>query len=325
MLKHVGIAVLVSTMLAGAARADFPVSIPHAFGTTDVPARPDRVVSISLIGHDFLLALGVTPIALRKWYGTDPYGVWPWAQDDLGDATPVVMQGEIDVEQIALLKPDLIIAQWSGMSQSEYRILSMIAPTLGPKPGAGDYGTPWQDMLRRIGMATGTLDQAEEIVSGLDNRFAEFRDSQSNWQGTTATMAWSGSVGAYTRHDLRGQFLEALGFVIPQAIEDLAGSNEFYATIAAEDYSPLDVDALFWLDTGGQAAKLQALPLRFTTRAYHEGREIHIDPLLSAALSHSSPQSLHFALDAVVPLIEAAMDGDPATPVPTSLAAGIAP
>ncbi|MFW8637363.1 SIP domain-containing protein [Cribrihabitans pelagius] len=38
----------------------FPTVIEHRYGTTTVPAKPKRIVSLSFIGHDFLLALGET-------------------------------------------------------------------------------------------------------------------------------------------------------------------------------------------------------------------------------------------------------------------------
>lgn len=318
-------------MLAGLCTATpgrsetFPVAIATEFGETVIDQEPQRVVSISLIGHDFLLALGVIPTALRKWYGPDRLGVWVWAQDDLGGAEPVVMMGEIDVEQIALLEPDLIEAQWSGITEKEYRLLSKIAPTLGPKPGAGDYGTSWTDMLLRLGRATGTQDVAKSRVDQIEARFAAVREAHPEWQGATATMAWAGSVGAYTAEDLRGQFLEDLGFVIPEDVTRLIAGNRYYVTVPTEDVSPLDADVLVWLDTGGSISKLHRLPLRPTMRAFKQGREVYADPLLSAALSHSSPQSLDYALDRLVPLFEAAMDGDPATPVPSTLDVGLAP
>lgn len=317
---------LIALMSGGVAAADsFPVSIPHIFGTTEIAAPPTRVVSVSFIGHDFLLALGVVPVGLRKWYGVDPYGVWVWAQDDLGEATPTVMQGELDVEQIALLEPDLIVGQWSGMTERDHRLLSLIAPTLAPMEGAGDYGMGWRDMLLRLGLATGTRDAAEDIVSRLDQRFAEIRAEHPAWQGAEAAMVWSGSMGAYTSRDIRGQFLEALGFTVPDDIDARIAGNPYFVTVPTEDYTMIDADALIWLDTGGTVAALRDLPLRFTMRAYREGREIYSDPLLSAALSHSSPQSLAFALDRLVPLLEAATDGDPTTPVPSMVDVGLAP
>jgi len=75
--------------------AAFPVTIPHKFGSTTIEAEPERVVSIGYNEHDFLLALGVIPVALRDWYGEQPNSVWPWAQDELGDATPEVLPATV--------------------------------------------------------------------------------------------------------------------------------------------------------------------------------------------------------------------------------------
>jgi len=82
---------------------------------------------------------------------------------------------------------------------------------------------------------------------------------------------------------------------------------------------------LIWLDPGGAAGHIRELPLRKTLRAYRQGREVYADPLLTGALSHSSPLSLAYALDRLVPLLEQAADGDPRTPVESSAAAGLSP
>jgi iron complex transport system substrate-binding protein len=312
--------------LLGSASADaqsFPVDIQHRFGAAHIPAPPNRVVSLSFIGHDYLLALGIKPIALRKWYGTDPFGVWEWGHDALGDAQPIVLQGEIDVERIAALKPDLIVGQWSGMTARDFALLSQIAPTVAPRLEYGDYGTPWQEMLRTLGDATGTRGLAEMQIARLETRFANIRAAHPEWEGATSTMVWAGQTGAYTSRDIRGQFLENLGFRVPDAINDRGTLDNFYVLIPDEDLSPIDVDALLWIDGGGSVSALDRKPLRHTMRAYKEGREIYIDPILSAALSHSSPLSLDYALDRIVPLLEAAMDGDPSTVVPSSRDAGI--
>ncbi|WP_096873183.1 ABC transporter substrate-binding protein [Phaeobacter piscinae] len=318
------LAALVLGLLPLPGSADpFPAVIDHRYGTTTVPAKPTRIVSLSFIGHDFLLALGERPYALRKWYGSDPYGVWPWGHDALGEAQPVVMRGEIDIERIAAMEPDLIAAQWSGITAQQYALLSQIAPTLPPRAEDGDYGTPWQQMLLRLGTATGKRTTAEAIVTRIEGRFAELRASHPEWQGASAMMAWAGHTRAYTRADIRGQFLTALGFSVPDAPGGPNALNRFYVEFPAEDPSAMDVDALIWLDTGRNVEKLARMPLRHTTRAYREGREIYADKLLSAALSHSSPLSLDYALDQLVPLLEAAADGDPATVVSSTANAGL--
>lgn len=68
-----------------------PVTVDHAFGQTVIPAPPKRVVSAGFTEHDGLLAMGVVPIATTKWYGTEPFAVWPWAQPRLGSAQPALL------------------------------------------------------------------------------------------------------------------------------------------------------------------------------------------------------------------------------------------
>ena len=73
------------------AAAAFPVTIEHKVGETTLDAEPVRVVSIGFAEHDGLRALGVEPVGVRDWYGNQPYGTWPWAQDELGDLTPELL------------------------------------------------------------------------------------------------------------------------------------------------------------------------------------------------------------------------------------------
>lgn len=112
---------------------------------------------------------------------------------------------------------------------------------------------------------------------------------------------------------------------MPEAVRTQGLLNQSYVTVADEDLADLDADALIWLDAGAGIDRINRLPLRPFLRAYAEGREVYSDMMLSAALSHSSPLSLNYALDTLVPLLEQAIDGDPATEVSSSRAAGILP
>lgn len=290
--------------------------VEHRYGQTEVAGEPKRVVSLSFIGHDFLLALGVKPIAVRYWYGDHPFGVWPWAQNALGDAEPQVIRGGIDVEAIALLQPDLIVGQWSGMTETEYRLLSRIAPTLPPPPGESDYSASWQQMTRQIGRAMGLEARAEAQIAEIEARFAAIRAAHPEWQGKTAAAVWPDRIGAYTTADIRGQFLEQLGFVNAPGVEALAGPRTYNVRLSPEDLTPIDTDLLLWLTVSDPTAALARIRLRPSMRAFAEGREVVADPELTAALSHSSPLSLSYALDRILPMIAAAMDADPATEVP---------
>ena len=103
------------------------------------------MVSAGLTGQDDLLAVGVIPIAVTDWFGGEPFGVWPWAQPKLGDAQPVVLNlvDGVPVDQIASLRPDLIVATNAGLDRGTYDRLTAIAPTIA-QSGQDAFFEPWK-------------------------------------------------------------------------------------------------------------------------------------------------------------------------------------
>lgn len=304
----------------------FPVTIDHKFGSTTVDSEPQRVVSVGYNEHDFLLALGVVPVGLRDWYGDQPNSVWPWAQDELGDATPEVLpNGDLNFEQIAALNPDLIVGVWSGITEQDYELLAAIAPTVAQPDTYEDYGTPWQEQTMILGRATGKTEEAQAAVTALEERFAEVRAAHPEWAGQSASVAFVApdGPGAYTSQDTRSRVMTDFGFEIPE-VNDSGGEGSFYIELSAEDITPLDVDVLVWVIGSDEALDgiLTKLPTRPALNAFAEGREVFADLELSGAFSHASPLSLNFAVEQLVPEIEAAADGDPATAVPSAVAVG---
>lgn len=317
MMKLTRFVAALALMMAGVAASmadEFPVTLTHKFGTTTIEKQPQRVVSLGFAGIDNLLALGVKPVAVRYWYGDYEYAAWPWAQGALGDAKPDVLKGDINIEQIAALQPDVIMAVSSGITQEQYDLLSQIAPVVASEAQYGDYGTPWQADVRTDGKALGLTEKAEAAIKTIEDRFAEIRAAHPDWEGQSAAVGfyWNDAPGAYRSIDIRPRMLEALGFKTPEAIDKLAAPDVFFVSTSAEDMSPLDTDLLIWFDDEG---KVETLKLRPQMRAFKEGREIFPDAILSGAFSYSSLLSIDYALDHLVPLIEAAVDGDPATVV----------
>ncbi|WP_353472800.1 iron-siderophore ABC transporter substrate-binding protein [Salipiger sp. H15] len=297
----------------------------HAYGETVLAAPATRVVSLGYTSQDSLLALGVVPLAVRYWYGDHPGGVWPWAQPLLGGAEPLLMTGEVSIETVASLAPDLIVAIGSGISEAEYALLSQIAPVLMHAPEVTTYGMPWDAELRMVARATGTEGRAEELIAGLRGRFEALRERHPDWQDRSAVCAWhsGGQTSAFLGGDSRAQFLRELGFRLPEALDGMQGDDGFYTALSPEDLSPIDADVLLWISSGGQAEDLAALAMRRTLRASAEGREVFCDALLSGALSFGSVLSMPFALDRLEPEIAAAIDGDPATVVQSAEEAGL--
>lgn len=303
--------------------AEFPVTIEHKYGETTIDAEPQRVVSVGFGEHDGLLALGVIPVAVRDWYGDQPSATWPWAQDELGDAEPVVLASdEENFEQIAALEPDLIVGISSGMTEEQYGILSAIAPTVAQPGDYIDYGTPWDVALEITGRAVGRSAEARQVIDDTEQLFADAIAEHPEFAQASAavTFFFEGQPGAYGSGDIRSRALADLGFTIPSEIDELAG-DAFFVSISAEDLSVIDTDVVVWIGLGvDNTGAVRDLPTRPSTRAYQEGREIVADDLLSGAFSHASALSLEYVIEHLVPELALALDGDPTTAVPSATA-----
>lgn len=58
---------------------------------------------------------------MRYWYGDENDVIYPWAEEAAEDADPVILNmPELNFEQIASLRPDLILGMYSGMSEQAY-------------------------------------------------------------------------------------------------------------------------------------------------------------------------------------------------------------
>lgn len=299
----------------------------HVYGETVLPKPAERVVSLGYNVHDALLALDVVPVGIRQWFGNQPYGVWPWAQSHLGDAKPQLISGEVSMEVVAGLQPDLIVAVGAGISKDEYDVLSQIAPVLMQPKDRPAYGTTWDELTRMVGRAVGKAELAETRIKEAEAKFQAVRDAHPEWSGMTAVCAYNfgGETGAFIGSDTRATFLSELGFKPTEKIQSLSETQGFYARLSPEDLSPLDADLLIWVSTSDKVPDIQALPLRKTLRAHIEGREVFAGEVMAAALSFGSILSLPYALDAMKDDIALALDGDPKTPVASSTAAGLAP
>ena len=260
------------------------------------------------------------PVGIRDWYGDQPYAVWPWAQDALGDAQPEVLDSsELNYEAIAALRPDLIVGVSSGMTEDEYETLSAIAPTITQTADYLDYGLPWEEGQRMVGAAVGQPDEAEALIAGIESQYEAIRAAHPDWDGDEGTVSYvlsESEVGAYSSQDTRSRVLTDLGLVIPPEIDEIAG-DQFYSEFSLEELGRLDRDALLWIGLdAGIEEQVRAHPLRQQMTAVAEGREIFLTELQGAAAGFSSPLSLPYLLETLVPQLEAALDGDAATAVP---------
>ena len=299
----------------------FPTTVQHGYGSTTLTEFPQRVISLGYNEQDALLALGVFPIAVRHWFGEDPHAVFPWAQDELGDARPEVLRmpfGELDFEKIAALKPDFISGTYSGMTEDEYNTLSRIAPTLAQSGDYINFGMPWQEQVALIGATLGRSDAASEAVSAVEARFEAVRERNPGWAGRSVVVGsprGDGQFGFVASEDARSRVFTSLGFEVPGRFDEIAGDS-FWGSISLEQANLLDGDLLVihqmqWVE-GGRAAVLED-PVLSLLKVVQEGRVLFIEGPQDDALQFGTALSLEYFLDLIEPRVVAAMDGDPAT------------
>lgn len=310
-----GLAVAAACSSDPKSEAGAAVTITHAFGETTIPARPTRVVSAGFTEQDSLLAVGAVPIATTEWWGEQPFAVWPWAQAALGGAQPTVLSlaDGIDVDQIAALTPDLIVAINAGCDEDTYQRLSAIAPTV-PQSGAAPFFEPWKDQAATIGRAVFAADQMTALIAGVDDGFTaagaahpEFKDKKVLLlQGSTY---WENSVIA-KRPDWRTDFLTQLGFTIPDSLAPFAREHDNRAFIPLPEIGPVldDADVLIWsTESDEDRAKLLADPNIAALRATRENRNVFTGKELAGAIAFSSVLSYPVVAEQLPPLLAAAL------------------
>ena len=241
------------------------ITVEHAFGTTEIPADPERVATVNFENQEVPLALGVVPVGMAKanFGGSD---ILPWVQDKLddlgatGDKAPVLFDETdgIDYEAVSDTKPDVILAGYSGLDQEQYDKLSEIAPTVAFPKDQTAWGTPWRENIEIESKAIGKEAEGKDLIADLEKRISEAADAHPDIKGkktmflTHVDPSDLSQVSFYTTHDTRPQFF------VPAEIRNFGEEHdEFSGKISAEQTDTLsDVDIIV---TYGDKAMLDTI------------------------------------------------------------------
>ncbi|MGE9693223.1 iron-siderophore ABC transporter substrate-binding protein [Streptomyces sp. NRRL F-5630] len=301
----------------------FPVTLAHKFGSTTVKSEPKRIVTVGLTDQDAVLALGKVPVGTTEWLGGYKGAIGPWAKEELGGAkAPVVLKDSgtgPQVERIAALKPDLILAVYGGLTKTQYESLSKFAPVVAQPKEFNDYGVPWQRQTEEIGKALGKPAEAKKLVTGVEDRFAAAKKEHPEFAGATGVVAtpYEGTF-VFGSQDPRSRLLADLGFTLPKDLDKVIG-DEFGANISKERLDLLDQDAALWIapDTTSSVRKLHADKIYGDLGVAKQGREVFVKETsdYGNAVSLSTVLSIPYVLDRLVPQLAAAVDGKPSTKV----------
>lgn len=295
--------------------AAFPVTIEHAFGSTEITAEPKRVVALGWGSADAALAMGVVPVAVDKQsYGADADGYMPWFAEALtaaGAEKPVALtNGESPAfEEIIATEPDLILATYSGITEADYAKLAAIAPTVAYPDQA--WSTPWRDVITTTGVALGKSTEAAELLDGIDTKVADAAAAHPEFKGKTiAAVAIDPSAFyVYTEADPRVQYLEDLGFTVAPSVAELDTKEAtFYYTLSLENVDKLTSDVLLsYSADDARAAEIAADPTLAKMTQIQAGTVAAINgESLVSSVSPPTALSLTWGLDDFVAALSAA-------------------
>lgn len=302
----------------GSKPGPFPVTVKHALGETTIEQAPTRIATLGWADQDTVLALGVVPIGAPKitWGGNknESTDFFDAEVKRMGGKEPV-RYSDADgapVDEIAKLRPDLIIATVSGVTKAEYAKLSKIAPVVA-YPGEA-WGTSWQESLQLIGRALGRADKAKSLRSATEKvikdgvaKYPELKGKTSAWITFLPTDLSKFSV--YTPQDARTRMMDAFGLAASPAVSKLTkGSKKFFVDMSAEKSSTLDADVVvFYVDSAEQEKQTVKHPLLGKIPALKAGSYVASkDKVASLPMSSPTPLSIPIAVQDFLPELAAA-------------------
>lgn len=149
------------------AAAQFPKTITHALGSTEIEAQPKRIVTLDPSYTDAALALGAQIDGYTIYRKGD--APFPSYLGDVSaqtkDAVNVGSLAEPSLDKILEAQPDLIVSA-KVRHEALYPQLSKIAPTIF----SVTTGPTWKENIVMLGDALGEKDKAEKVIADYKAR-----------------------------------------------------------------------------------------------------------------------------------------------------------
>lgn len=214
------------------------VIVDAADRKVSVPDAPRRVLALSELDLDALLALDIAPVGATKGRGQQST---PRYLGKAAGGIASVGNFASPVPDLAIaLQPDLILA--GGIPDPELLArLAKIAPTVVTyRPGEN-----WQGALRRIGAVVGRSAQAETVLAAYQSRAKTLRDRLNGQQGASVSVVrWNPQGPAYMLRDSFASLVLA-DLKLPRPAPQQQPGAAHSAPLSMEALALIDADWLF--------------------------------------------------------------------------------
>jgi iron complex transport system substrate-binding protein len=248
--------------------------------TTTAVELPERIVALS---EEFLLAdllaLGVRPIASTSNADDGFVGL----DAALTAGIEVIPTGEFNLERLAALQPDLIIAYPDYLDLVDRSTIEAIAPVAA----IGDADSDWRERLQGTADALGIPTVAADVIAQIEDDLAAAQATLDGRVVSVASITPGPLVRAFTdERSTLTQIMAELGLVFRPDPTSVPGTDDNgRAELSLEQLGILDGDAIVLLQAtfiegiDEAVAQVEASPLWSSLPAVQADRVVVIDQL----------------------------------------------
>lgn len=247
------------------------LKVEHAWGVTEVPQKPRKIVVLDLPFLDAMTALKQPVVGFA---GTNDKSIPAYLIEEMPEGGRPVFVGERkqpNLEVILSLQPDLIIA-----SPERHRMirepLEAMAPTIAL---TDDSLAEVREMTRTFARITQREQELESVESALSESLQMARRQIEAPPGVLVVGAFEDEFSTWTRESFIGSLFTEVGasylFTGPPSASE---SQTEVAKITVEGLAELDPDMLF---VYGDASRWQANPIYQSLSAYRQNTILSID------------------------------------------------
>ncbi|MFI0979092.1 ABC transporter substrate-binding protein [Streptomyces sp. NPDC021093] len=200
----------------------FPRTITHAMGKTELKAAPKRVVVLDVGELDNVVSLGMQPVGYAPAEGSQ--AIPEYLKKGAGSPKSVGTINSLNLEAIDALKPDLILGS-KLRAEKQYKLLSEIAPTVfSIRPGF-----TWKENFRLNAAALDKTAEADAQLASYEKKAKQLGTDVAAAHGgkkPTVTMLryMPEKTRLYAKASFIGTILDDAGLPRPknQQVNDLA-------------------------------------------------------------------------------------------------------
>lgn len=220
----------------------------YAGRTVEIPANPQRVITLSLPILEIALAVGIRPVGSASFA---TLGGFPSYFGDTTDGIELIGDTEFDFEKIVALKPDLAIMDYFGEQDAEtLETMEQICPIVT----TGEFRMNWREDSAQVAGFLNKREEFKPVEQRYDERIAGIREGLTpDWEGKTVALLRfrAADIRIMKEVSFAGTVLKDAGLKFPDIVDSGSGVAEDFSM---EQAKLIDVDALFVVHDSGDEA-----------------------------------------------------------------------